>query len=70
MKRNIPVAKTVLSYLFILQKGCIHVHKEILYGKKEQKKLQLSRGNAFKAFYRVEGIYEQIEVDSDLEDEP
>ena len=40
----------------------------MLYRNKEQKKLQLYRGNALKAFEKVEG--KQMEVDNELEDEP
>jgi len=46
------------------------IHKEILYGNKEQKKQQLYSGNALKAFERVEGINKQMEFDNELEDEP
>jgi len=41
----------------------------MLYGNKEQKKLQLCRCNALKAIERVEGINKQMEVDNELEDE-
>jgi hypothetical protein len=46
------------------------VHKEMLYGNKEQKKLQLCRGNALKALERVEDINKQMEGENELEDEP
>jgi hypothetical protein len=46
------------------------IHKEMLYGNKEQKKLQLCRGNALKPFERVEGINKRMEFDNELEDEP
>ena len=46
------------------------IHKETLYGNKEQKKQRLYGGNALKAFERVEGINKQMEFDSELEDEP
>jgi hypothetical protein len=46
------------------------IHKEMLYGNREHKKLQLYRGNALKASERAEGINKQMEVDNKLEDEP
>ena len=51
---------------------CVYIttkSKEMLYGNKEQKKLQLCRCNALKAIERVEGINKQMEVDNELEDE-
>jgi uncharacterized protein YprB with RNaseH-like and TPR domain len=45
-------------------------HKDMLYGNREQKKLQLYRGNALKAFERAEGVNKQMEIDNELEDKP
>jgi hypothetical protein len=55
----------MLSSSFILQQKAVYTRR--YYAEIKNK---LCKGNALKAFYRVEGIYEQIEVDSDLEDEP
>lgn len=69
MKRQIPVATdSIMCCVYVTTKSCIH--KKVLYRNKEQNKLQLYRVNALKAFERVEGINKQMEVDSELEDEP
>ena len=71
MRRQIPVATDKQCHvLCVYITAKISVHKEILDGNKERKKLQLYRGNASKALERVEDINKQMEVENELENEP